>query len=123
MSDELWAQAQANQRAVSITVRVVGANVAGAAFVALQAIVVGQPARSTSHVPSNATTIVGIAYLVGAVVAAVLLNRRRADRTFGWIGQRRQPTPDEMAAILDFAWAQAREILRGGSVSRSSSLG
>ena len=112
MSDAEWVLASANENGVGITIRVVGANVVGAALVALQGVLVGYPARSARHVNRDGqiSAIVGIAYLVIAVVSAVVMNRRRNPRTFGWIDQRRPPTATELGPILDFAWRQALEI-------------
>jgi adenylate cyclase len=108
-----WARAEANQDDAGIRARVIAANVAGAALVAVQATVIGYPARSGSHFRHDnvVSASVGIAYLVAAVVIVDLRTRRGADRTFGWIGERRQPTPTELTAVLDYAWRQAREIL------------
>jgi adenylate cyclase len=89
--------------------------------VALEATVVGFPARHGSRFRHDnvIAASVGVAYVVVAVILAERLTRRRADKTFGWVGRRRPPDTEELAAVLRFAWAEAREILAlwlGGAV-------
>jgi len=113
VGEDPWAQAAASQGALGISVRVIGANVVGALLVGLQGTVVGYPARSASHIGRDTaiSAAVGLSYLIVAVGTAVIMNGLRSARTFGWVAERRQPSPPEYAAILDFAWKQSREIL------------
>lgn len=121
-AEDLWSEAEALQRDVRIRLVIIAANVAGAALVALEAVVVGLPASSfnaPSFVRNNVLpAVVLVVYLALAVLVEDGLNRRRLERSFGWIGQRREPEPAEVGEVFDYPWVLARRILAwwlGGS--------
>ena len=111
VGDDLWAQAAASD--TGFRRRVVAANLVGAAFVAIEVTVVGVPsAGSGARVQHDnlVSALAVIAYLGVVVPMELLLSRRRTDRTFGWVDERRQPDPEEIAAVFDFPWVQGRWI-------------
>jgi adenylate cyclase len=114
VGDDVWAQAAALRDDLGIRIRISAANLAGAAVVALETIVVGLPASGRgARFRQDNLVLAGVmgAYVVIAVLTENVLNRRRADRTFGWIGERRQPARKDIAGVLDFPWVLARRIL------------
>jgi adenylate cyclase len=114
VGDDRWDRAAALRNDLGIRVRVTAANVAGAVLVALEVIVVGLPAGNHGarfHHDNIISALIGVGYLVVVVALEDALSRRRADRTFGWIGERRHPTQNEVGAVFDYPWIQARSIL------------
>lgn len=109
-----WARAAALQNDLGIRLRVIAANAAGAALVALALVAVGLPAAGISTARSHHADLVsGLvlgAYLFVVVPAEDALSRRRIRRKFAWIDERRQPSKEEVAAVFDYPWVQARQI-------------
>lgn len=113
MGDDVWPQAAALRDDFGIRIRVSAANLAGVAVVALEMLVLGLPASGRgARFRHDNLVLAGVlgGYLVVAVLTENALSRRRADRTFGWIGERRQPASKDIAAVLDFPWVLARRI-------------
>ena len=117
--DDLWAQAEAGD--IGIRVRLVVANLIGAALVALVIVIGGGPTGTNDDVAFG-NLVSGLA--LGAYLAAVLptelfLSAQRTVRTFGWVRERRQPGTAEVSAVFAFPWDQARRIFMywlGGAV-------
>lgn len=123
MERDLWVEAAGLQRDLRIRLAIIGANVAGAALVAVEITLVGLPASSLSTARSVRDNLISggllVAYLVVAIGVENAINRRRLDRSFGWVGQRRAPDPDEVKAVLGYSWVQAQRIFAlwvGGAV-------
>src|SRR4051812_39078377 len=118
----MWATAAALRTDRGIHIRVIAANTVGAVLVAVESMLVGVPA---SYDGDNfgrdnlVSTIVMVGYLIVAIVAASVASRRLVGRTFGWVDERRQPAHDEVEAVIDYSWVQAKSIFAwwaGGAV-------
>src|SRR4051812_7276226 len=112
--DHVWAAATALRGDRGIRIRIIAANTLGAVLVALESMLVGVPAsyHGRNFGADNAlSTVVMVGYLIVAVVVANHFSRRLIDRTFGWVDERRRPTPDEVGGVVDYGWVEAKAIL------------
>ena len=109
--DDLWAAASASD--IGIRVRVIVANLVGAALVAIEAILLGVPeagdAQRAQH-DGMLSGLAGLAYIALVIPVELRLSTRRAARTFGWVEERRRPTDEEIADTIDFPWWQSRRV-------------
>jgi adenylate cyclase len=119
---DLWAQVTAMRYSGRVYARVAFANLIGAALVAVQGIILSHPAgRRPNHYASDVvvSSVVGLAIIAVAVPADIVISRRRANRTFAWVDERRPPTQAEQAATLRYPWVQTADIFcwwLGGAV-------
>lgn len=122
-AQDLWAEAASLQRDLRIRLAVIGANVAGAALVAVEITLIGLPTSSLSTARSVRDNLISggvlLAYLVVAIGVENAISRRRLDQSFGWVAQRRVPDLGEVKAVFHYPWVQARRIFGlwvGGAV-------
>jgi adenylate cyclase len=112
--DEAWARATALSADRGIRARIILANGGGALLVALQLVVIGNPSSLHGAQLRRYGLVSGtgaLVFLVVAVVTEDLRSRRRRDRAFGWLAQRRPPNDAEARAALNYPLDQAGQIL------------
>jgi adenylate cyclase len=108
--DDLWAQADTGD--VAIRVRLVVANVIGAALVGLVIVIAGVPDAAKGD-PARGNIISGLAllaYLAVVLPAELFLSLPRIERLFAWVQDRREPHAEEIIDVFAFPWVQARRI-------------
>lgn len=123
IDEDLWSEAAELRRDLRIRLAIIGANVAGAALVAVEITLIGLPTSSLTTARSVRDNLISagvvVAYLVVAIGVENAISRRRLDHSFGWVAERRVPDPSEAKAVLDYSWVQSRRILGlwvGGAV-------
>ena len=110
----MWAEVEALRDDRRIRLRLGLANVAGAVLIAVQATAIGLPGNEGSTSPEAQALISGglsLVYVAVAFVSASRVGDRRADRVFGWIDERRRPSPAEAREALLESLVNARRVL------------
>jgi adenylate cyclase len=111
VTDELWEQAAVSD--AGIRIGVVFANLVGVAVVTLEVAVIGVPGTRPGerfHGAFMATEAALLVYVALATIVELRVSRVRQIRTFGWVAERRQPTPEETAAVVRFPSVEARQL-------------